>query len=401
MFFLEKMDDEVVFVRVFDDSEKKDAFYEGKVCTDVTPNELVKLRCFVERGVSVLRKKSTLEEVRTFKGLQCVELIASFSFSYEPFKGILYTSSKDGVLRKLGCSSTLPSCDISTWMSVNIVDDGMNHFFFTKFHPALQEVSMANCSLQALPPEVGHTMKSLKKLQLVSISNLATLPPEIGLLCHLEELLIGYCSAFHQLPSTLGQLVKLEKLFLYSLTELKSLPEEMGFLCNLKHLALNGCGIVSLPKSMNQMMLDKMELSYMWHLQHCDVSRVKHLRIAFCDSFFLPPLHSLCQMLKSSVRLHSFALQSTHQLHSSMLIKALQENGSIVEITGGCDAVLGLDSIAARNKANHDTALQSTMRLMAMRNSRRALVILPKEMVEIIAKMLWITRCDVDTWKKK
>ncbi|MBJ6977400.1 hypothetical protein, partial [Vibrio cholerae] len=83
--------------------------FEGKVSTDVAPSELVKLKCFWERGWNGIFSKATNEEMASFKGLQNnVELVAGDGGRYLDFSGVLYVGADDGVLRK---SKNVPSCE--------------------------------------------------------------------------------------------------------------------------------------------------------------------------------------------------------------------------------------------------------------------------------------------------
>lgn len=69
-----KGDDEVACVKVFDE-KSGDVVFEGKVSTDVAPNELVRLGCFQERYFCAFHIKTTKELLVTLKGVQSVELI--------------------------------------------------------------------------------------------------------------------------------------------------------------------------------------------------------------------------------------------------------------------------------------------------------------------------------------
>lgn len=110
--------EEVVHLRVFDE-ETGDVVYEGNVSTDVSPDDLVWLGCFVVRGLSTIRKKASKERLTTLKGLQSnTELVAASDWHDVDFSGVLFMESHDdydgGVLRKSTHVPILCQCVMMT-----------------------------------------------------------------------------------------------------------------------------------------------------------------------------------------------------------------------------------------------------------------------------------------------
>lgn len=104
-------------VKVFDE-KSGDILFEGKVSTDVTPNDLLRLRSLcvsklwnlatVERCCGTeLWNMATNEELVSFKGLQNVDVLKRSSGRRKDFFGVLYRLD-DGVLRT---SQNVPSCE--------------------------------------------------------------------------------------------------------------------------------------------------------------------------------------------------------------------------------------------------------------------------------------------------
>ena len=81
-----------------------------------------------------------------------------------------------------------------------------------------------------------------------------------------------------------------------------------------------------------------------------------------------------------------------------MVVEALEENGSIVDGGKGPNPY---GQFFKRNKENHERAMECVVHLLAIRRWRNALNGVLKEMVKMIAMMLWNTRCDVGAWSKK
>ena len=82
-------------------------------------------------------------------------------------------------------------------------------------------------------------------------------------------------------------------------------------------------------------------------------------------------------------------------LNNEMVGAALEENGSIIDGGKGPNPY---GHFFKRNKANHEIAMECVVHLLAIRRWRNALNYAPKEMVRMIAIMLWMMRCDVGAW---
>ena len=96
-------------------------------------------------------------------------------------------------------------------------------------------------------------------------------------------------------------------------------------------------------------------------------------------------------MIKSTTQLCVLDL-NWYDKNREMEAAALEENGSIV------DGSERFSYCIIRNKSNHEKALQCVVHLLTIRRWRNGLNNFPKEMVRMIAIMLWMMRCDVGAW---
>ncbi|XP_059076496.1 disease resistance protein RPV1-like [Cryptomeria japonica] len=104
---------------------------------------------------------------------------------------------------------------------------------------------------------------------------------------HLRELGICGCQRFRRFPRSLGLLQHLEKIVVDHSIKLRSLPEEFCFLQSLKHLQLSNCEMLSsLPKN----------FGYLTNLQHLELSfcLLKEVPISFKQLRFLKHLSIHC-----------------------------------------------------------------------------------------------------------
>lgn len=336
--------DEVVYIKVID-QEKGDILFEGKVSASVTPDELVKLSCFMDRGSYVIFNRAANEEVKSFKGLHNAEMLASRCGGCVDFAGVLYVAA-DGVLRS---SKTVP--------------------------PPYECVMMM--SVWSLSQELcGEAFSCLT----------------------LEELEI-YHGQLKQIPNDIANMKNLKKLRLYALDELKCLPEGMGELSNLRDLWIEWCGIESLPKKLKTMKSIRLEYlnDLQLHAEDVDAfSRLALLKIKWCEKAFSPVLaQAFWEMIKVTTEL-CFLDLDWHNHKREIVAEALQENGSIVE--GGKEG--GYDEVFERNKCNHARAMVSAVCVLAIRRWRKSLSFVPREMARMIAMMLWDTRFDLRAWSK-
>ena len=175
-------EEEVVYLKVFDE-EKGGVVFEGKVSTDIEPDELLKLKCFRERSWYGMFSKGSNEEVKSFKGFQNnVELLAGRGGS-KTFSGVLYVGADDGMLRT---SKSVPSCECVTMSVWWLSHEECEKAFKCEI---LEELEMYYCKLMQIPHEIGK-MKKLKKLTLYGLNDLKSIPEELAELSNLEELRI-------------------------------------------------------------------------------------------------------------------------------------------------------------------------------------------------------------------
>ncbi|HEX4840017.1 MAG TPA: NEL-type E3 ubiquitin ligase domain-containing protein [Rhabdochlamydiaceae bacterium] len=124
---------------------------------------------------------------------------------------------------------------------------------FSKFCPQmfqlnqLKELHIWDGDFTELPSEIC-SLPNLRKLHIVSCSNLTALPPEIGRLTRLEELQVD--SRITTLPPEIGNLRNLKSLRVRGLT---TVPPEIGQLDLLEELSLTFGTLSSLPSEIGQM----------------------------------------------------------------------------------------------------------------------------------------------------
>lgn len=440
----------VIYIKVCD-RDKGDVVFEGKVSADISPTELLKLECFQERNLVTIRDKRTGEIVESLNG--GVELVASVYGLDRRFSGVLYVAAADGdgVLRK---STTVPTCECSLMSVWELSNDECQNAFKKC---GLQELNITSCDgLKQIPHEIG-TLKNLKKLTNYGLQ-MKSLPEEIGELAGLKELMLCFCTLLESLPKSIGKLHQLEKLKLSSLRRLKSLPEEIGELRCLKELCISDCAIEDLPKSVVGLtQLEKLTLRHVRHIPK-EITRLSNLKqLCLChgtveqlpknlnalqsldlrnlvrytllpedvalfaklntlvivdldECFFfsdLPVLQAFCCALEMSVTLHTVYLNMSNDddddddnmMKMKMMIGlALQNNGSIV-MGRGC-LVSGHEQVLMRNRLNHKRARASVVVLMLALRRTRPTMNVPREIVQMLSKMLWLSRCDFQAWSK-
>lgn len=384
--------DEAVHIKVFD-KRKGDVVFVGNVSTDLEPGKFMYLRCFVDRNLLELCNKAVNEKVVSFFGLKDVELFASAEGIHASFWGVLYSSCHDGVIRM---SARVPQCacvSMSVWSWFLSFEECQRVFL----HDTLEELDINQCGLTDIPRHIGN-MSRLRTLKLFKINHLMTVPEEIGHLASLKELVIQSCGIVG-LPGSICGLTELERLKLVDLDNLEELPEEFGELASLKTLKIRGCPIPYLPKSFGELkVLESLDLLNLPNLQLYPEDfkaffNLKKLRIKYCEEVFKyarTALESFCEILKMTLRLRSLEWDWTQIEDRKVASEALEENGSIVH-----GSIAGLNR---RNKTNHNRAMESTLCLSAIRKWKRGMSGFPKEIVEVIARMLWITRYDAAAW---
>jgi hypothetical protein len=342
------MEEEVVYIKVLD-KKKRDVVFEGKVSTNVEPHELTKLRCFRERKLDVICNKTTNKQVTSFKGLQNnVELLARPA-GYNGISGVLYVGAEDGVVRKINC---VPSCECVMMSVWRLSQEECEEIFRCKM---LEIVEMFFCPLRQIPREIGK-MKKLNNLRLQGLLELKSIPEEIGELSSLKELQIGWCGV-ERLPKRLKELKMLKSISLTDLSNLLLYAEDLVVFSKLKRLTI-------------------------WNSK-------KAFTPPFTDAFW--------EMIKTTTDLRVLELHWNRH-NQEIAAAALQENGSIVD---GGQLSESYAHIFKRNKENHDRVMECVVRMLASRRWRNTLNNIPKEMVRMIAMMLWNTRADVKTWSKE
>lgn len=178
---------------------------------------------------------------------------------------------------------------------------------------------------------------------------------------------------------------------------MQSLPDEIAQLPNLKILIVHQCGILSVPKlptSLSNLVFTHLPDLTLDSESIKSFSRLSYLSVTKCRKAFatLDEMEAFCLMLKSTLRLKVLDCDLKPEF-SEMVSNSLQVNGSIVVEKYG--------SFGARNKANHERTLAAVLVVLAIRRTKRGPENVPKDVIEIICKMLWIARCDVDAWTKK
>lgn len=339
-----------VQIKVFAQSNG-DVIFEGKVSTDVSPVELVYLGCFVELNLGRISYKATNDRVTSFKtmaGTQNIELFASYG-EFTGFSGVLYIAAEDLVLRK---SDSVPSCKCLLMSLWDLSAEKCDGVFECK---TSKELEINRCQIGQIPNEIGK-LKKLKRLKLVGLVELKTLPEQIGELSSLENLRVEWCG-LESFPKRLNELKLLKSIHLMGLPELQLCQEDASVIPQLKQLAIMSCEKAFSPQ--------------------------------FAQSFW--------EKIKATVELHTLDLDwHLHALNPQM-VAALAQNGSIV----GSNWYHKYEENFMRNRENHWRAMACVLQLLAIRRWRGVLNGVPKELVSIIAIMLWNTRCNIGAWRKR
>lgn len=343
--------DELVYIKVYDE-KKWDVVFEGKVCRDVEPCELVQLGCFCERELSGgIYDKRTGEEVKSLTGLQnYVELVATSGVLHW-YSGVIYTDADDGVLRKRNyVPRGVKYTSMSLWaMSIEECEKVFRC-------ETLKTLEINECEMRKLPMEIT-CLQRLTKLRLHDITLITHLPEEMGELVNLEVLVIQYCDVAY-LPIKLRKLYALHTLHLTSLPMLELHESNLEVFERLKHITIHSCWEVFTP--------------------------------SFASPFW--------KMLSFSSSLRSLDLDWNF-LSREMIADAIVKNGSIT--SGGCNYGMPYTEYFERNKENHANTTTCVVRILALKRWRMtSLSYFPKEIVRMMSVMLWNTRCDVEAWTR-
>lgn len=115
--------------------------------------------------------------------------------------------------------------------------------------------------------------------------------------------------------------------------------------------------------------------------------------------FGLESFIDLCESLKRNTTLVSLRVSPGPMivpLAIPLLESTMELNGSLESLVVSINYEFHQ---CRRNRAMHDAALRACLVLICIRKARRQeLVNTPKEIVQMIAKYIWITRIDIDSW---
>jgi len=115
----------------------------------------------------------------------------------------------------------------------------------------LAYLNLTCTGIRVLPPTIGQ-LRNLEDLILKNTINLEDLPEEIGDLVNLKTLNLRH-SRITSLPASIGRLRNLKDRNLSAIKYLEALPEEIGELTSLLKLNLRESGIASLPASIGRL----------------------------------------------------------------------------------------------------------------------------------------------------
>lgn len=152
------------------------------------------------------------------------------------------------------------------------------------------ELNLAGLNLSSLPPQIG-LLRHIEKL-ILEKNRLVCLPKEIGYLTRLEELVLNH-NALTTLPTTIRCLTSLKTLRLTG-NKLTSLPKEMGHLSSLEKLFLSRNNLTELPTEASGLQaLTQIDLTENPHLtsipeSFCKLPSLKQIYIS-SDKYGLIP----------------------------------------------------------------------------------------------------------------
>jgi len=114
---------------------------------------------------------------------------------------------------------------------------------------------------------------------------------------------------------------------------------------------------------------------------------------------FAGAILALVSVLHLNKSLECFQLSGLAKPITKLVRKALKENGSLVDFGGGF-----AKDIMARNQRMRRKALAGAKTVLLVRQQTREITVLHclvKDVVRIIAKKLWETRAEIETWDTK
>lgn len=426
--------------------------FEGKVSSLLTPEDLFHFFFFRTLAMKTLHRKDTHDLVLSFAGLRPhEELVACPGFpdlqTLGSFFGVLFMDGEK-VLRKTSAAPTTLSSEeqsrvsmVSMWrlrneecekcfqMFTNVEILELNHVAqmahfpnnskmmphltilnligltqmqdapnISSFAPNLKEIWICNCDIvmltEAMLP-VG--LERLKMQYLRSFQSISGGGNGVGenssWTCQLNYLWIQACPLI-QLPHC--QMSSLKELILKDLAFFSHFPDKF-VLPNLTHLTLEECRLLKRLPTMSSSLLQSLRVC---NAQQLKVTKYeflawKALKKLEISSWNVEDFPLFCHMLSVSCNIRDVTLDWTTDEEQQMR-SLIQQNGSLISSSSHF-----LD-ICQRNAQNHEKALESVVLFLALRRWRQCLNVLPKEMVQMMARMLWITKCDVDAmWTKQ
>lgn len=401
-------EDCVVQVRVVDQNSG-DVVFEGKVSADVTVDEFLNLSCFRERHLGCLCHRWSHDVVTSLHHHHSpLDLIASYD-EYRFCGGFRFIRCCDHILRS--SSSLLSDENDEYWIisTLDMTQQQCNQLFQRN----VQHVEIYwSEQMVKIPKSLGNMMM-LTSLTLVGLENVKKMPKTLGNLSNLKKLWIESC-AFEFLPSSLVFLSQLQHLHLSSMPMLNRISQNdekinVAFANSLIQLHISHCpNILHFPTWIqNVRSLRYLHLAYLPHFEmrenNHDFECLRHFHMESCDAMLESEasFNGLCRVIRRSLNLKSITIKQWNMGKSleneeTKLLEALKENGSIEEGVGtmlsSCKWIFG------RNRVNHERCMRSVVCFVALRKMRRALVEIQKEVVEMVAKMLWNTRCEVNAW---
>eukprot|EP01018_Ginkgo_biloba_P023509 Gb_17378 [translate_table: standard] len=209
-----------------------------------------------------------------------------------------------------------------TGLQLLVVEDDCVEIKLSKLCGDLLWLRWYNCPSKIIPSRLA--MKNLRVLDLIDgrfemlwhddeqlplqlrelniLSSLGKFPKTIGVLKHLEKIILNRSNNMKTLPEGFSCLESLKHLELISCTELESLPIHFGDLTNLQHLDLSDCSkLKMLPDSFSQLI----KLQYLCLKGCCsllisrevlgNISSLEDLNFARCKKLDVLPMQITCQ----------------------------------------------------------------------------------------------------------
>lgn len=408
------MEDEIVF--------------EGKVDKNVKPFELLYFKkSFQHFSIVDKTSKRIMKSFDKIEGFLDGELVSNFRLQPSTVSlsmdGFLFFSL-DGVWKK---SNTLPLCDCKVMKMFRIHTDleSLECGRFSTFE-SLESLMIYNTKLSS---NIG-CLTNLKKLTLKNTLLKRDIFKAISKLTNLEFLSLESISVlvidqksqsffsknlqklkkFKLLQSPLLRFVDVStstQLECLSI-QYNELNEKIGNLTKLKKLTLKSFRGERFPKSMVKLEHLKsltLEPLHPFYLDVDDMKILSKLKKIDFNNYFVDRhlLVPFCEMLKTNQNLKKCRLRVEDIESDIQLFRdAMKENGSVVSgslLSTSHSLVDYIEEYTERNKLNHQQAKGIVLRMILIRKLNPGLFTIPKEIMQIIAQKLWLTRCDYKSWE--